>query len=386
MIPRPRPERGQVGECPRRTKQPRQPAVNRRGRCRQRCRAVAFSFGWRSGISSAFRADWDLARVACGRILALIQLTVVITGQDSFAVLNSLWAQGEMDFYNPNLKSEFYRVVNQVKSDHYASQLTLGIHDVIRAHFLIADFFITEQRELGGIGPRDIGLLESALHRAWIEYGGVSKWTDPLDKAATTLFGLIKDHPFYDANKRTALLATLFLLQKQGRMPQCSKNDFENLMVEIAEMEIIKRARYKKLTEAEDDPEVKYISQWLRRNTRKLDDKEYSITYRDLRRIIGKFKFILESPHNNMIDVVKVEKRSGLAALISGPERRWRIGRIGYPGDTKQVSKGDIRRLRRMCGLTSNEGVDSHAFYNEVDAMSSLIAEYQDNLRRLANR
>jgi prophage maintenance system killer protein len=291
-----------------------------------------------------------------------------------------------MDFFNSDLKREYERILALLPNDEYESANTLGIQEVIRAHYLIADFFLTEQRELGGIGPRDIRLLESALYRPWIEFDGFCKWSDPLDKAATTLFGLIKDHPFHDANKRTALLSVLFLLIKQGRMPQCSKDEFENLMVEIANMEIVKRARYQKLTQEEEDPEVKYISQWLRRNTRAIDDREYWITYRELRRILARYDFVLENPTNNAIDVVKIEKRSGLAALFSGKEARHRVGRIGYPGDTRQVAKGDIRKIRKLCGLTSKEGIDSQSFYHGVDDMTSLLAGYQENLRRLANR
>jgi prophage maintenance system killer protein len=128
-----------------------------------------------------------------------------------------------MEFFNPVVKTEYDRTVAEIAHDPYQSHYTLGIIDVIRAHYLIADLFLTEQRELGGVGPRDIRLLESALHRPWVEFGGVVKWSDPLDKAATTLFGLIKDHPFHDANKRTALLSILYLLAKQGRTPRCSK-------------------------------------------------------------------------------------------------------------------------------------------------------------------
>lgn len=273
-----------------------------------------------------------------------------------------------------------------IDHDPFESQSTLGIVDVLRAHYLIADFFLTEQRELGGIGPRDIRLLESALHRPWVQFGGIIKWRDPIDKAATTLFGLIKDHPFHDANKRTALLSTLYLLAKQRRVPSCSKNDFENLTVEIAETGITKKARYRRLRETEGDPEVKYISHWLRRNTREIDDQEYAITYRELRRILGRYGFVLENPNNNAIDIVRVEKRSGLLARVTGREIRRRIGRIGYPGDTRQVSRGDIRKIRKMCGLTSREGIDSQSFYHDVDDMTSLLAEYQENLRRLANR
>jgi death-on-curing protein len=206
-----------------------------------------------------------------------------------------------MQFFNPTVQAEFERTTALISDDPFASQYTLGLHDVMRAHFLIADFFITEQRELGGVGPKDMKLLESALYRPWTEFGGVSKWQDPFEKVATTLFGLIKDHPFHDANKRTALLSTLYLLSKHGRTPQCSKDDFENLTVEIAEMEIVKRARYKQLSAEEEDPEIKYVAHWLRRNTREIDDREYSITYRELRRILQRYGFVLEKPTSRFL-------------------------------------------------------------------------------------
>jgi len=169
-------------------------------------------------------------------------------------------------------------------------------------------------------------------------------------------------------------------------VPKCSKDDFENLTVEIAEMEIVKRSRYQQLSADEDDPEVKYIAYWLRRNTREIDDREYSITYRELRRLLSGYGFELENPDNNYIDIVKVQSRSGVLAMLIGKELRTRIARIGYPGETKQVNKGDLRKVRKLCDLTSANGIDSQSFYRGVDDMTSLLAEYQENLKRLANR
>lgn len=62
----------------------------------------------------------------------------------------------------------------------------------------------------GGSGVRDIGMLESALARpmnAWA-YGA----DDPAALAAAYAFGVARNHPFVDGNKRTAwVLARLFL-------------------------------------------------------------------------------------------------------------------------------------------------------------------------------
>ncbi len=62
----------------------------------------------------------------------------------------------------------------------------------------------------GGSGVRDAGLLDSALARpmnAWA-YGS----DDPAALAAAYAFGVARNHPFVDGNKRTAwVLARLFL-------------------------------------------------------------------------------------------------------------------------------------------------------------------------------
>ena len=63
----------------------------------------------------------------------------------------------------------------------------------------------------GGTGVRDQGMLESALARpinAW-SYGV----DDPAALAAACAFGVARNHPFVDGNKRTAwVLARLFLM------------------------------------------------------------------------------------------------------------------------------------------------------------------------------
>jgi len=62
----------------------------------------------------------------------------------------------------------------------------------------------------GGTGVRDQGMLESALGRP------INRWAygedDPAALAAAYAFGLARNHPFVDGNKRTAwVLARLFL-------------------------------------------------------------------------------------------------------------------------------------------------------------------------------
>lgn len=68
----------------------------------------------------------------------------------------------------------------------------------------------------GASGLRDEGLLESALHRPrdLRDLGGV---TDLSALAAAYAYGLCRNHPFVDGNKRAAFLAIGVFLAINGR-------------------------------------------------------------------------------------------------------------------------------------------------------------------------
>ena len=73
--------------------------------------------------------------------------------------------------------------------------------------------------EHGGLdGIRDEGMLESALGRPTNKYSYESPKPSLAQLAAAYAFGIAKNHPFIDGNKRTAfVVCELFLrLNKQG--------------------------------------------------------------------------------------------------------------------------------------------------------------------------
>jgi death-on-curing protein len=68
-----------------------------------------------------------------------------------------------------------------------------------------------------GLGRiRDIGLLESALHRPQTVVFGVESYIGIFDKAAALLQSLVKNHALFDGNKRLALSATVLFLGMNG--------------------------------------------------------------------------------------------------------------------------------------------------------------------------
>lgn len=89
--------------------------------------------------------------------------------------------------------------------------------------------------EFGGLaGVRDAGLLESAIDRARNrhEYDATS---DLFALAAALGFGLMKNHPFNDGNKRTALLAMRAFLYLNGHELEPPEKDEVETMVALAD-------------------------------------------------------------------------------------------------------------------------------------------------------
>ncbi|HIE02135.1 MAG TPA: type II toxin-antitoxin system death-on-curing family toxin [Thiotrichaceae bacterium] len=296
-----------------------------------------------------------------------------------------------MDFSSTLIQSEYNRFFSEIgEDDPYIGDTTIGIHEVLRAHFLLADYFYKENEGncfAGiGLGPRSVDMLHSAVYRQFVGYDGVKKWTDSFDLCATLLFGLVKDHPFYDANKRTGLLTLLYHLLKLNRWPTIKQKELEEFVVEIAESKLSKYKVFKRFTK-DEDPEIRYISYFLRKNTRKIDRRHYIVTYNQLNTILKKFGFSLENPHGCHIDVIKNTKSRQYFGVL-GKEKivKQRVTQIGFPEWTQQVGKGAINTVRKATQLTPEHGVDSQTFFQSTDPMPSLIAEYRGPLQRLADR
>ena len=71
--------------------------------------------------------------------------------------------------------------------------------------------------ETGGLpGLRDATVLHSAVARPFAMFGGEELYPSDFEKAGALFHSLIKNHPFMDGTKRTALTATLFFPDGYG--------------------------------------------------------------------------------------------------------------------------------------------------------------------------
>jgi death-on-curing family protein len=302
-----------------------------------------------------------------------------------------------MDFLHAEVEKEHERWTKIMGDDDpYQAEDTVGLHDVLKSHFLLIDYFLEKQYAFGGVGPRDVGLLHSALSRQFTSYGGIRKWNGLFENCATLMFGLVMNHPFHDANKRTALLSTLSLLHRKKHIITLPQKRLDGLVVAVASNQLhvylSKEARYHKrlqLIEAGNaDETVRTLADFLRRNTRFRDDSSRNVTYSELNRALKRHGFELRNPNGNYINVVRVEaaRRANFLGLGGRPEREVYLAQVGFPGWKDQVHKSALKTIREATGLTTKNGCDTQVFFQEAEPLSSLISEYAEPLRRLANK
>lgn len=81
---------------------------------------------------------------------------------------------------------------------------------------------------------RDLGLLDSAVHRPQASMFGQDAYPDLFTKAAAMLHSLAVNHPFIDGNKRVAWLATTVFLRKNDVWLAPDEDEAYKLVVGIA--------------------------------------------------------------------------------------------------------------------------------------------------------
>lgn len=250
------------------------------------------------------------------------------------------------------------------------------------------DFADTDD-PVGMGGVREGGrLLESAVYRQHVGYGGEFKYADPYENAATLTFGLCCGHVFNNGNKRTALVAMLAHLDANGHSVfGINQKELYTMMKAVAThtlgVRVPRRRKPREYTRREADAEVAAIAAWLKRRARKVKRGERRITYRQLRQLLAPHGYYLDKPKGNSIGVYRtVQRRRGpLRKKVEEPKH---IHTIGYPGDNKVMGISEIKRVRRICRLDEASGCDTQSFYEGADMIEPFINEYRSVLSRLA--
>jgi len=90
----------------------------------------------------------------------------------------------------------------------------------------------------GSSGVRDIAALESAIFHAYASFEGKDLYQNIEEKAARQAYGIIRNHPFFDGNKRTGLFVMLVFLELNDIKLNLTQPELINLGIGIADRSI----------------------------------------------------------------------------------------------------------------------------------------------------
>lgn len=118
------------------------------------------------------------------------------------------------------------------------------VQDIYELHIQLEKTFILSS------GIRDEKLLASAVNTPFQTFMGNDLYPSIYDKAAQLCYGIAKNHPFTDGNKRTALHSMYVYLIINGFDITATQQEVEDLIIDVAAG---------KMTNTE-------LVQWLRKN------------------------------------------------------------------------------------------------------------------------
>lgn len=283
------------------------------------------------------------------------------------------------------IQQEFERNLALIEDDPFDSEKMISYKEILKAHFLIIDFFSSNTESIT-YGVKDFNLLGSTLGRQLAGYGGFQKWKKPEEICATLFYGIVKNHAFHDANKRTGLLTLIYHLLKYGRTIDTQQKEFEKLALCVAadrltDFKNFKERRYQKL----EDKEIIFISDFIRRNTREIEKKYYPVTYQEFDKLLKRQGFHFEISNEGFVDVVGEATQKKFFGLI---EQRYqkRYIQVGFPGWKRQINPKAVKEILKATGLTAENGIDSKVFFWDAEPLTGLIDQYRNPLIRLKDK
>lgn len=288
-----------------------------------------------------------------------------------------------MQQLQPHLYQDYLRFKSEIP-DHKFPYPLLNYDDVLKAHYLICDYFETNHGVSSLYGVRSMQLLGSALGRQITSFAGANKWKNDFEVMASLFFGLVKNHPFHDGNKRSALLALLYNLYLIKKTPKSKQEAWEQLTVSVAASDMSKYSNFKRFEEQADNKEdaiVYFIANFLQKNTRSIDKFFISVTYADFEASIKQFGFYFKNPSKNYIDIYQKGKK-----ILGFTLEDKRIKNIAFPGYRYQMDSKTQKNILKDIGLTLEKGFDRQVLNKNAEPLYKIIQDYEGPLSRLKDQ
>jgi len=235
--------------------------------------------------------------------------------------------------------------------------------DVLQVHDELVTLFAYAGDPIEPPGVRDMNLLESACLRPRTSLGGTDKYNSLNEKSAALFHSLVKNHPFHNGNKRTALATLLTTLAKNDRrfIVTIGDDDVYDMVVAVT-------------ADAFADPKigldadsvVKQLSWWIQYRTIARRAKPSPMSTKDF----------LES----CSDAGATVKKSGPSYVVSYHKS------VRISQSTTELPGSIVRQYLREIGLTETlAGIGIDEFQDGIFNDRGEINRFMAVLRRLAH-
>ena len=250
--------------------------------------------------------------------------------------------------------------------------------EVLKIHDELVNDFANRKDPISPPGVKSIDLLESACFHPKTSLNGIYKYCTTESVAAALLYALVHNHPFYNGNKRTALVSMLAFLDKNGITLQCSDDELFDFVLEVAKHRLASFSDRHK-----SDREICKITEWIVKESRIVERGDRRIEWRKLRKILSGYNCDLDLKTGNRMDIYRIIPRIKRRFGYSKEQNLYT--QVGYRNEGSEVSFDAIKRIRKELKLNDEHGIDAKEFYSgSQNDPAYFITKYRKILVRLS--
>ena len=259
---------------------------------------------------------------------------------------------------------------------------SIKVDEICAIHEALVKDFEKANDPIDPPGLRSQHLLASALSRQTTSIDGIKKYPTVEMAGSALLHSLVHNHPFHNGNKRTGLVALIVFLDENGFKLTCDEDELFRFVLQVAKHGLLPNNQISD----RDDREVMEISEWIQRNSRRIEQGNRPIQWRKLKRILANYGCeITFATVGNRINLTRTAYNTG----FFGRQKKINLRtQVAYTDDGRDADRSVVAKIRQDLQLDDMHGIDSRDFYEERSS-DSLIAEdfilkYRKTLRQLS--
>jgi len=279
---------------------------------------------------------------------------------------------------------------NRDKIYTLTSDCVIHLHDLLGKNYHLVD----KMDPVEPPGIKSINILESAIFRQKTGSKGWLKYDNPFRNCATLMFGLIKNHPFHNGNKRVAFLSMIKHLFENGYVirPETKHDDIYNILLSIADNDFENRLynvdrklyrQFKSKEKWDDDKVIEILSVWLRKIS---ESKNYclksQVKVNQITEMLKK-KGIHAEINGTRLTLFQLREKK-LLGFIPTKNERYNDKTYFMGNSLTEVGVRVISQIRKDYELTQKDGFDNHSFYDTETFIDQEMVTYKRIIYKLS--